>query len=66
VVLEESADRFGGDGQMLGVFPRFEELGGRRECGDLAAGLGPADSIRMKPTTVSGIVCKPVSDRSLS
>src|SRR5690349_21227274 len=40
VVSEEPADRFGGGGQMLGVFPRLEQLSGRRECGDLAAGLG--------------------------
>jgi hypothetical protein len=37
VVSEEPADRFGGLGKMLSVLPR---LGGRRECGDLAAGLG--------------------------
>ena len=30
------------------------------------AQAGPADSVRMKPTTVSGLVYKPVSDRSLS
>src|SRR5215472_14108711 len=40
VVSEEPADRFGGGGKMLGVLPRLEQLGGRRECGDLAASLG--------------------------
>src|SRR6516225_5193597 len=40
VVSEEPADRFGGGGQPLGVLPRLEQLGGRRERGDLAAGLG--------------------------
>src|SRR6516225_9159576 len=40
VVSEEPADRFGGSGQTLGVLPRLEQLGGRRERGDLAAGLG--------------------------
>ena len=40
--MEEPADRFGGAGKMLGVLPRLEQLGGRRECGDLAAGLGGA------------------------
>src|ERR1700733_13353561 len=40
VVVEEPADRFDGGGQMLGVLPQLEQLGGRRERGDLAAGLG--------------------------
>src|SRR5512146_158253 len=40
VVSEEPADRFGGGGKVLGVLPRLQQLGGRRECGDLAAGLG--------------------------
>jgi len=40
VVSQEPADRFGGGGKMPGVLPRLEQLGGRRECGDLAAGLG--------------------------
>jgi hypothetical protein len=40
VVSEEPADCFGGGGKVLGVLPRLEQLGDRRECGDLAAGLG--------------------------
>ena len=40
VVSEEPADRFGGGGQMPGVLPRLEQLGGRRERGDLATSLG--------------------------
>jgi len=40
VVSQEPANRLGGDGKMPGVLPRLEQLGGRRECGDLAAGLG--------------------------
>src|SRR5258707_11286209 len=40
VVSEEPADRFAGGGKMFGVLPRLEQLRGRRECGDLAAGLG--------------------------
>src|SRR6516162_10692518 len=40
VVSEEPADRFGGGGQMLGVLPRLEQFGGRRERGDLATSLG--------------------------
>src|SRR5215471_15078952 len=40
VVSQEPADRFGGGGKMLGVLPRLEQLSSRRECGDLAAGLG--------------------------
>ena len=34
------ADCLGGGGKVLGVFPRLEQLGSWRECGDLAAGLG--------------------------
>src|SRR5689334_12921380 len=40
VVPEEPADCLGGGGKVPGVLPRLEHLGGRRECGDLAAGLG--------------------------
>src|SRR5512135_848914 len=40
VVSQEPAGRFGGGGKMSGVLPRLEQLGGWRECGDLAAGLG--------------------------
>src|SRR5215469_16423962 len=40
VVSQEPADRFGRGGKMLGILPRLEQLSGRRECGDLAAGFG--------------------------
>ena len=39
MVVEEPADRFGGGGQMFGDASTAEQPGGRRERGDLAAGL---------------------------